>query len=84
MTIDHILAYRADDGRIYIFDESDDFSASYKDGVWVPGRIFEYWETDESFYDITDDGEVLRLASDARTALAKPSDISREPKPKTA
>lgn len=82
MVIRHILASRADDGRIYLFDSTDNFSASYVDGHWVDGRVFQFWETDEFFYDITDDGEVFQLIAEARSALSPPA--SKQPKPKTA
>lgn len=81
MAIRHILASRSDDGRIYLFDSKDKFSASYKDGNWVSGQIFQFWETDEFFYDITDDTEVLKIIAEARLALGHHAP-SKEQKPK--
>lgn len=82
--VDHITASRSDAGDIFLFDSTDDFTASYKNGMWVNDQEFEFWELDELFYDITDDSEVLKLITEARSAVSHLPAKSREQKPKTA
>lgn len=82
--VDHITASRSKAGDIFLYDSTDDFTASFKQGKWINDQEFEFWELDEFFCDITDDVEVTRLIQEARKALAQLPSTSREPKPKTA
>ncbi len=73
MTIKHILAMRSDDGEISLFDESDKFMASFKDGQWIADDVFEFRDIEENFYHITDDAEVMRIIAEARSVLGRAS-----------
>lgn len=72
MTIKHILAMRSNDGEISLYDETDHFMASYKDGQWIGDDVFEFKDIEENFYHITDDLEVMRIISEARSILGRP------------
>jgi hypothetical protein len=71
VTIKHILAMRSDDGEISLYDETDHFMASFKDGKWVADDVFEFKDIEENFYHITDDAEVLRIIAEARSILGR-------------
>lgn len=66
---EHLSASRADDGRISVYDESDDFMASFVDGKWVADQLFRWTDLEENFKLIYDEDEVIRLIAEARAAL---------------
>jgi len=66
-----VMLRRADDGRISLFDNRDEFQASYKNGKWVNDSIFQ-WHSLDDFTIIDDDAEIIRVLHEARTVLDKP------------
>lgn len=66
-----ILVRKSDEGEISIFDETDNFLASYKDGKWVADDVFQYSDFDK-FTVITNEQEIAKLAAEARSALDFP------------
>lgn len=66
---EHLSASRADDGRISLFDKSDQFMASFVDGKWIGDQVFRWTDLEENFKLIYDEDEVVRLIAEARAAL---------------
>ncbi len=62
---------RSDDGDISIFDERDNFIASFKRGQWIDDLVFQTYELEE-FTIIEDEVEIFRVLAEARKALGKP------------
>lgn len=73
MNTEHILAMKsAATGNIHLFDETDDFIASFHKGKWIPETLFDYADLQENFDHMTDDDEIMRLLAEARAALGQP------------
>lgn len=70
--IKHILAMRSDTGELSLFDETDNFMASYRGGKWIADDVFEMRDIEQNFYHIEDDKEVLKIMDEARKILGKP------------
>ena len=70
--IRHILAMRSTKGEVSLFDQTDNFQASYKDGKWINDAIFEFADIEENFEHIENDDEILEIIGEARAALGKP------------
>jgi hypothetical protein len=68
---DHILLRRSEKGEISLFDERDNFQASFRGEAWTSGRIFQSHELEE-FTILEDDDEISRILTEARTALNRP------------
>lgn len=66
---EHLSASRADDGRISVYDESDEFMASFLDGKWIADQLFRWTDLEDNFKLIYDEDEVIRLIAEARAAL---------------
>lgn len=73
----HILARRSKNGEISIFDETDNFLASFRDGHWIADDVFQYSDFDH-FTVIEDENEISKLITEARAALGLPQ--STKPK----
>ncbi len=71
MKMDHVLAMRSPDGEILIADQTDNFSASFRDSKWRYGDIFDSEDLFENFRHIEDDDEVLRILKEARSTLTR-------------
>lgn len=72
MDTEHILAMKsAGTGNIHLFDETDDFMASFYKGKWIADTVFDYADLQENFDHMTDDDEILRLLAEARAALGR-------------
>ena len=69
MSIDHVLAMKSENHEVLLFDESDEFQASFKNGGLIAGDVFEYTDLQENFWHIQDNNEVLRLLAEARASL---------------
>lgn len=72
MTIENILVERSKTGEISIYDKADKFVASYKDGKWLDGAVFDFDYLERNFVRVTNEAEVLKLMSEARAALDHP------------
>ncbi len=72
MSTEHILAMRSEYGEIYLYDETDSFFASFKNGKWVADLIFSADDLIDNFIHLGDDNEIERLLAEARTVLGKP------------
>lgn len=70
--IRHLQVLRSEEGKISLFDRTDNFIASYAGGVWVADDVFEFIELEQ--FSQVDDSEALRLLSEARMALNRPLD----------
>lgn len=66
--LQNILVRRSNKGKIAIFDEVDNFLASYKDGKWIADDVFQYSDFDD-FTVVEDEHEISKLATEARNAL---------------
>ena len=72
MTIKHILAMKSDSGELSLYDQTDDFSASFKGGEWINDSVFEFRDLEQNFFHIDDDSEIRQIMNEARSALGKP------------
>ncbi len=70
MVLRHILAARSAQGEIFLFDETDNFVASFKNGAWCAKQLFRFSELDDNFRPIEEDSEILQLINEARRALS--------------
>lgn len=68
--VQNILVRRSDKGEISIFDEFDNFLASYKDGKWIADDVFQYSDFD-SFTVVEDNLEIERIAQEAMATLGQ-------------
>lgn len=75
MNIDNILAERSKIGEISLYDRTDKFEASFKDGKWLCGPVFDFDYLERYFLPITDEAEVTRLMNEARSILGKPLQV---------
>jgi hypothetical protein len=71
MSTENILVERSQIGEISIYDRTDKFVASFKDGRWLDEAIFDFDYLEQNFTRITNEDEVLGLVAEARAALAK-------------
>jgi len=67
----NVLLQMSDAGDICLFDQRDDFHASFKNGNWVNDLLFQSYELEE-FNLINDQKEIDRVLAEARTALNRP------------
>lgn len=64
-----IIGRDPDDGSIVILDSGR--TASFKDGQWHPGVLFQNDRLLDDFRDVNDPVEIARLMQEAADALAK-------------
>lgn len=72
MSTENILAERSVRGEVSLYDKADKFVASYKDGKWLDGSVFDFDYLERNFSRITNEVEILNLMTEARTALGQP------------
>jgi hypothetical protein len=68
MLLDSVLLRRSDAGEVSLYDERDNFHASFKDGKWQFHCLFTDYELDD-FTIIEDETEIARMLAEARAAL---------------
>ena len=61
---------KSDTGEISLFDDTDNFMASYKGGKWIADSVFEFRDIEQNFYHIEAADEVLQIMAEARKVLA--------------
>ena len=79
-----VLIRKSDQGEISVFDERDDFIASFRDGEWTNKLLFRSYDLEE-FTIVQDDNEVIQILEQARTTLNCPlNNNSSDSKAKSA
>lgn len=70
--LEQISVCKSDDGRISVFDQRDNFMASFVDGRWVADQSFRWTDLEDNFYALDEESQIWRVLREAREALGHP------------
>lgn len=71
MSTSQVLALKSEKGEILLFDDTDSFLASFKNGSWVATDLFQFDDIEDNFSPVVDSQEIESLFKAARAALNK-------------